>query len=166
MKIYVDGSGWNGKESRCCYKAIGDTPKTFVFDKEYTSNQMEYEGLIRALRICSVGTEIITDSQLLVGHLTKSWKVNSEKLKSRFIKAKQLIKEKEVKLTWVRRDKNLAGIHLEKLKDKERKLREWNKIRNKRSLPNKEKKIYLRTKSGVIELKPNQYTPFRAPTSK
>ena len=94
MKIWIDGSGWNGQESRFAVvfedgRIIQETIK-----EKRTSNVMEYEALVRALELCKVGDEIFTDSQLLVGHVLSGWKVRKKHLLPYVQKAQKLVAEK------------------------------------------------------------------------
>ncbi|MFQ6056046.1 MAG: RNase H family protein [Methanosarcinales archaeon] len=116
MKIWVDGSGdlfedngriavvfENGKE---IVKRIGGA----------TNNEAEYLALIEALKYCKGKEEIFTDSQLLCGHLNMNWKVKAENLMVYYLTSLRLLKEKKVKLKWIPRSKNKAGILLDKLR--------------------------------------------------
>jgi len=107
---YTDGSGFNGEVSR--YAVTNDTGHvvtTGIIPEERTSNEMEYEGVISALQIAKDGDTIYSDSQLVINQLTKKWKVKARNLISRYNYAKELYFNKNVKLLWIRRDKNLAG---------------------------------------------------------
>jgi ribonuclease HI len=75
-----------------------------------TSNEAEYLALIEALKSCNNGDIINTDSQLLVGQLTKGWKVKAENLKEYYKQAKELLEQKKgCKLVLVNRINNRAG---------------------------------------------------------
>lgn len=118
MRFYVDGSGWNGRRSR--YAVVAENGKTSVAVKELqeqkTNNEMEYAALIEALKLARDGDEILTDSQLLVGQVSKGWKVNKTHLKPLVEKCKKLLIEKRARLEWVPREMNKAGKLLEKQK--------------------------------------------------
>ncbi|MFH1590304.1 MAG: RNase H family protein [archaeon] len=116
MKIWSDGGGWNGRLSR--YAVVFEDGRSIVedFPEEKTNNEMEYAGLIRALKEASADDEIIVDSQLLVGHVTKGWKVNFAHLRPLVDESKRLVAEKNITLSWVRRDGNKAGILIDGLK--------------------------------------------------
>ncbi len=85
-----------------------------------TNNEAEYKGLIEALTIAEAGDKIITDSQLLVGHITQGWKVKAPNLRELYQQAKALFNQKTPELVWVMRSENKAGIYLDKLSRKER----------------------------------------------
>ena len=109
MKIWIDGSGWNGRESKFAVvfedgRVVQETTK-----EKKTNNVMEYESLIKALESCKEGDEIFTDSQLLVGHVLGGWKVRKKHLLPYVEKAQALVKEKKVKLIWIPREENKAG---------------------------------------------------------
>ena len=82
-------------------------------DNPITNNEAEYGSVIEALKICSKGDEIFTDSQLVVGQLTKDWNVNAENLRPFVEEGKKLIAEKHVQISWVPRASNLAGKLIE-----------------------------------------------------
>jgi len=115
-RYYVDGSGYNNVESRACVTNDAGTVLAFVrFGQSRTNNEMEYQGLITCLLMdIPKESEIMTDSQLLVGQLTKGWKVNFEHLRIYVDACKELIAKKRIKLTWIPRRRNKAGIVLEK----------------------------------------------------
>lgn len=114
MKIYVDGSGWNG---RCSKYAIvrqdGETIKKEVPDLR-TNNKMEYLALILALREAPQGAKIYSDSQLVVNQVNDEWKVKSQNLLKLCLEAQQLLEEKTAILKWIPREENKAGWLLEK----------------------------------------------------
>ena len=111
MNIYLDGSGFNGKTSGYAVVFEGNVKPPIVvrLTLNKTNNEMEYASLIRALEEAETGDHLFTDSQLLVGQVTAGWKVNFAHLRPLVKDAKRLVAEKKVKLTWVPREKNLAG---------------------------------------------------------
>ena len=64
----------------------------------------------------SDGATVHTDSQLLVGHLTKAWKVNAANLRPLHARAADLLSRKHATLVWIPRGQNRAGKVLEKSK--------------------------------------------------
>ena len=107
---YTDGSGWNGEKSE--YVVTDETGHIITrrtLPEERTNNEMEYDGVIYALQLAKDGDTIYSDSQLVVNQLTKNWKVKARNLISRYNYAKELFSNKNVKLLWIRREKNLAG---------------------------------------------------------
>lgn len=117
MKVYIDGSGWNGRRSGYAIRyEESPIPSQIVvhLEEEFTNNEMEYVALFNALLTAKEGDEILTDSQLLVGHITKDWRVNAPHLKT-FVKlCKAMVKKNNIKLTWITRNENLAGKLLER----------------------------------------------------
>ena len=103
--IYIDS-----EKPRHSYKLIGVA----------TNNQAEYTAFIMALdelKRCKDPTnEIFTDSQLIVGHMSKGWKVNKNKELVELARTKlaKLRETKEVKLTYIPRDDNKAGQVIER----------------------------------------------------
>lgn len=118
MKIYCDGSGWNGKVSRW---AVVDGNKQLLrytkYDIKKTNNEMEYEAAIFAILKARNGDIVITDSKLVFGQVCLGWLVNAKHLIPYVQQAKQLLdKRLGVLLLWERRDNNLAGHYLDKMK--------------------------------------------------
>ena len=74
-KIYVDGEGTNSVYSRTCVIIDGKQPQVKKHSKDVPNNTAEYIDLHDALYFADKDTTIITDSQLLVGHLTESGKL-------------------------------------------------------------------------------------------
>ncbi|QLJ53353.1 MAG: ribonuclease HI [Candidatus Fermentimicrarchaeum limneticum] len=113
MKIWIDGSGWNGRVSR--YALAFEDGKTEIVEtaEDKTNNTMEYAALIKALEEAKNGDEILTDSKLIVGQVTGGWKIHKPHLFEFVAKAKKLLKEKDVKIRWLPREENKAGHLLE-----------------------------------------------------
>lgn len=87
-----------------------------VLSQDATINQISYLAMRESLIVANVGDEIRSDSQLVVGQLTKGWAVNAESLKALHAECAKIYAEKKVKVVWVRRQDNLAGQLLERLK--------------------------------------------------
>lgn len=113
---FVDGSGWNGRFSRFCVVYPSGLIHTVMGPSESTNNEMEYAAVIYALERAQDRAFIYTDSSLVVGHLTKGWKINAMHLQSLYDKAMWWMDRKNCRVMWVPRELNLAGIHLDKLK--------------------------------------------------
>ena len=114
MKIFFDGSGWNGRESKYCV-VFEDSRSPILkrFSEKKTNNEMEYAGLLEALIQAKSGDAIFTDSQLIEGQVIKGWKVKAKHLQSLAKKAQSALLEKNATLTWIPREKNKAGHALE-----------------------------------------------------
>jgi len=111
MRIFFDGSGWNGRTSGFAV-VFADSKKAPIIvrlSEKRTNNEMEYAGLLEALTHAQSGDELFTDSQLLVGQVLGGWKVNAVHLRPLVEKAKALVPAKQVTLVWVPREQNLAG---------------------------------------------------------
>lgn len=113
MKIYVDGSGWNGRKSEYCV-VIGDRIIRKELPEKKTNNEMEYAALLEAFSLAKESDTILTDSQLVQGQVCKGWKINYEHLKPLAARAKQILAEKKLVLEWIPREENLAGQILER----------------------------------------------------
>ena len=115
IKIYYsDGSGWNGESSGVAYGEEGAI--IISIDKiNRTNNETEYEALIMAMEHAEKYDHIRVDSQLVKNQTELVWRCNLEHLRILRDKARTLMLSKEITIEWVRREKNLAGIQLEKV---------------------------------------------------
>jgi len=113
-RIFIDGSGWNGKNSRYAIASENGYHYIHKSRKKMTNNEMEYLALLHALEVCENNAIILTDSRLVVGQVCQNWKVKAENLFTHVQKAKNITSEKNVHLEWIPRGKNLAGHLLEK----------------------------------------------------
>ncbi len=114
--IYVDGGT---KGSRIC---LVDNFKQKIITKfrgnKPTNNELEYLAVIYALEYINnnykhKGVTIYTDSLLVTNQINGKWRVTTERLIPLYNKCIRKMTEK-IKVVWVRRDSNLAGIYLEK----------------------------------------------------
>jgi ribonuclease HI len=90
-----------------------------------TNNEAEYYALLRALELIAerttgkvpgnIGEALVrSDSKLVVNQVNGEWRVEDEKLIELSEKARDLIKKiGRVRLEWVPREENLAGLWLE-----------------------------------------------------
>ena len=117
--IYIDG-GTRG--SRIC---LVDTTehKTIIknrdpaFGEKLTNNELEYLALLYALdyinnRHKKNNVTIHSDSKLVVNQINGDWEIKTEHLIPLYDKCIKRMTDK-IKIKWVRRDSNLAGIILE-----------------------------------------------------
>ena len=120
IKLHVDGGTRYGgiclydteKDKFVCKKRNG------VQGKELTNNELEYLAVIYALEYSKNNYNksnilIISDSQLIVNHINGKYKCNPENLKRLLEKTKKKMKNNII-LRWVPRERNLAGIYLER----------------------------------------------------
>ena len=98
---------FNADESKVFWKDVGDK----------TNNEAEYLALIEALSLASKkagSIEIRSDSELIVKQMEGGYSVKDAELKPLWEKAQNLtVKLGAVRLKWVPRDENLAGLWLE-----------------------------------------------------
>lgn len=109
MKIFCDGSGFNGTHSRCC--AVKEDLSHHIlteFDVERTNNEMEYLAVINGLILAEPGDEVVTDSQLVVYQLIGKYKVKAESLVPYFEAAQKLAALKRIQVKWIPREQNIA----------------------------------------------------------
>ena len=110
MRVYCDGSGWNGESSGYAIVFDSDAAPILIRNSENkTNNEREYEAVIEAAKM-SFQADIVTDSQLVVNQVNGSWKVKEIRLLPLCREAQRLIKENQCTLKWVRREENKAGF--------------------------------------------------------
>ena len=124
MIIYADGSGRNvistvidGKNDSLLIEDVN------VLDNGdylgFTHNEVEYIAVRRAIgRIYNdnIPNIVYSDSQLIVMQLNNKYKIKEPRLKYQFdmINKLLMVKKIDVVFCWIKRDKNLAGIALDK----------------------------------------------------
>ena len=113
--IYVDG-GTRG--SRICLVDTSDH-RTIIKSRggEPTNNEMEYLALLYALdyvknRHSNENVTIYSDSKLIVNQINGDWRITTAHLQPLYNKCIKRMTD-NIKIKWVRRDVNLAGIILE-----------------------------------------------------
>ena len=113
--IYVDG-GTRG--SRICLVDTHDH-KTIIKTRggSLTNNELEYLAVLYALdyinnRHKKDNVTIYSDSKLIVNQINGDWRITTERLQPLYDKCIKRMTDK-IKIKWVRRDSNLAGIILE-----------------------------------------------------
>jgi len=85
-----------------------------------TNNEAEWGALVKALEIANRGhwknVRILSDSQLVVEQFNDRWRCKHENLETSYLRAKTLAGLfNNLEVVWIRRDKNLAGIELERI---------------------------------------------------
>ena len=127
IKIYCDGSGFNKINSAYCFIVVSwrerkykcrDLKKVKVIYENKNVHQIEYLALLGALKFCdSVGDDkkifhIYSDSKCIVKEVNLLIKPKRIKF---FKEAREIIdRNKNIKVDWISRKENLAGIYLEK----------------------------------------------------
>lgn len=116
-KIWVDGAGalFEGQKASIAFVSE-DGAENIKELGRMTNNEAEYLAVIEALKTFPKGCTIYSDSQLVVGQLTKGWKVKSKNLLPYFKEAMNLMSEKQATLVWIPRKDNRAGHLLESTK--------------------------------------------------
>ena len=130
IKIYCDGSGFNKINSAYCFIVCGwnsrrindriilkDKREIKVIYEDKNVYQIEYLALIGALRFCdsvkgSCKFKIYSDSKCIIKEVNLLIKPKRIKL---FNKAREIMDHnRNIKVRWVPREVNLAGIYLER----------------------------------------------------
>lgn len=115
MTIYVDGSGWDGRESKWCVQIGRQLPVITISTVKYTSNEAEYMALITALQDeRAKNAEILSDSQLIVNQVNGAFRVKEQRLRAFHQQATNLIEKRGATLRWISREVNAAGKALER----------------------------------------------------
>jgi len=117
MNIYCDGGTRGG------VICIVHDDKIIVKKRgvKYTNNELEYLALIYAIEYIRTNqltnVTIYSDSKLIVNQVNGKWRVTTEALTKLHEKATtKLSKCCSVQLCWIRRERNKAGIHLDRIK--------------------------------------------------
>jgi ribonuclease HI len=115
--LYIDGGT---KRCEICLVDRNKSDKVIVKKRDgvLTNNELEYLALIYALEYVNNNYSdkpvlIHSDSMLVVNQINGKWRVTTEHLIPLYEKAVKKM-NKLTKITWVRRNRNLAGIYLEK----------------------------------------------------
>ena len=107
---FQDSSG----RRRECYGSYSDgaSVQRFNFPTANTSNEAEYRTLIELLSTLKVGAvpTIRIDSKLVVGQLTRGWRVRAENLKPLHRQAKEFLRSRKARLVWVPRKQIVARL--------------------------------------------------------
>ncbi len=115
MKIYTDGgSRGNPGKSACAFIAVQDD-KIIKQQSKYlgigTNNEAEYNAIILALSIIKEKQiEIISDSELVIKQLNGEYKIKKPHLQELKDKIDNLIKNRNIKFSNVRRENNFISI--------------------------------------------------------
>ncbi len=98
-----DASGRDRKAYGSC--SDGLSVQRFTFPDAKTSNEAEYHALIALLSSLKEKARpmVYCDSKLLIGQLTRGWRVKAENLKPLHKQARRLLKLTKARLTWVPR---------------------------------------------------------------
>lgn len=116
MIYYCDGY----ENMKGCGYLVASNNSSILFHQKfsprlYTNNECEYLAVIKAIELASKNDTIYTDSKLVVGQLCWKWKCNYKHLSVLINRCKELMINKPVDIRWINRERNLAGIIIEKI---------------------------------------------------
>jgi ribonuclease HI len=114
IRVYCDGSGQgpNGTGSGIAWIREDTGEQQCERINGLTNNQAEYRAVISALRSLGVGShaEILTDSELVSGQLTRGWRINDPELEKLVAEVRKVARARKLrfKVSWIPRGKNKA----------------------------------------------------------
>ena len=85
---------------------------------DLSNNQLEYLGLLYAISYSNNNyprrnVTIYTDSLLVANQMSKKWRITTDHLIPLWVKCQKYIRD-TTRVVWIKREKNLAGIELDK----------------------------------------------------
>src|SRR5579884_1367374 len=122
--LYTDGGSLgNGRVDQRARMAVFDAARGTVVVDEWlgalTNNEAEYRAIDAALDYAFAngmqGVEVRSDSLLCVSQIKGEWKVKEERLRPWVERCRTKLAALGGRMTWVRREQNPAGRHLENL---------------------------------------------------
>lgn len=123
VTFYTDAGTWeNGTPRQRSVLAVWDSRTGGIVVHEdlpgTTNNEAEYAAIIAALEVARAervaAPQFRSDSQLCVNQINGRWQVKEERLRPLRERAARLLKEVGGRIEWVPRERNHAGIFLEK----------------------------------------------------
>jgi len=119
--LYVDG----GTRGSVICLVDPHKKKTIVKTRrgDITNNGLEYLAMIYGIEYAknNYPKDIViikSDSMVVVNQINGMWKVNAENLGKLYVKAIRKLRGSRIRPSWTPRENNLAGLHLDSLKDK------------------------------------------------
>ena len=84
-----------------------------IYKQGFTNNEGELLGVVRALELARDKDEVYTDSQCIYYWLKNGKSKSRPDLLEMIKRGHQLSYEKDIKIVWIPREENLAGIYNE-----------------------------------------------------
>lgn len=113
MRIYCDGKKAEGIGGLVI--CISDDYNLFearFYRGNLTQNKIEYLAILLACEVAPPNSMIFSDSMIVVNQLRGEFKVRRDDFKEIWTKIKKLMYDKNLYVSWVRREENLAGLIL------------------------------------------------------
>jgi ribonuclease HI len=124
IEIYVDGAskGNNDKtipsKAYTCVIIPEKSVKIVTSIGDQTNNDAEWQALIDALTTANLNSwnkiKIYSDSLLVVNQFNDKWQCKDERMKTYYLLARTFKSTLDIEIVWIPREKNLAGIELER----------------------------------------------------
>lgn len=125
IELYIDGGARGNHNSAIPNDAVicilSSNRNILIYEHigDRTSNQAEYEALIKALDIIAQKSYsdyiIYSDSQIVVNQFNKAWKCKNYRLQQLLNLAWKKSSNLNIKLKWIPRNENIAGQYIENI---------------------------------------------------
>jgi len=120
FRVFVDGAGMGPFGTGSGYAWIYESKKKRLVKRidGLTNNEAEYRALLSALKHLPEGAEaeVFSDSLLICAQYAGRYAVNKPELQALLSRVREVVRDRRLKvtLTWVPRERNLAGKLLER----------------------------------------------------
>lgn len=120
LKVYTTGDSIGNSVA-----LFSNRKREYCYQEGATELETEFNAVILALKNTPPESKVnvYTSSDLVKGYLSEDWRVTLDELKALVSEAKGLIEDKQldVKIYWIPKDENIAGLVLRRHLAKERK---------------------------------------------
>jgi len=112
MKVYVDGSGFNGRVSKVCIVDEFGNVVTLENEQHWTNNEAEYHAVFEGCVHANPGDTVLSDSQLVVNQVNGTYKCSYERLRILRDRVREILRHKGLTLQWIPGNENPANLYL------------------------------------------------------